>query len=200
MDSCRKELPGKQDVRWRKDAVRQERETQALRNWFSLEGHGYYDFDFAMMDSTNNWAHVSAPGENFNSSGPAGPSSYLDSKTSPRVSFGIVTTDISEECVCVCVCVCACESLWVCMYVCQATSVMSDSAIPWTVAHQAPLSMGFSRQEWSGLPCLPPGDLPDLGTENVFYVSCIGRRVFYHSLHLGSPRVTALLPKLRRFC
>ena len=32
----------------------------------------------------------------------------------------------------------------------------------WTIAHQAPLSMGFSRQEyWSGLPCLPPGDLPD---------------------------------------
>ena len=32
----------------------------------------------------------------------------------------------------------------------------------WTVAHQAPLSMGFSRQEyWSGLPCLPPGDLPE---------------------------------------
>ena len=32
---------------------------------------------------------------------------------------------------------------------------------PWTVAHQAPLSMGFSRQEyWSGLPCPPPGDLP----------------------------------------
>ena len=30
----------------------------------------------------------------------------------------------------------------------------------WTVAHWAPLSMGFSRQEyWSGLPCLPPGDL-----------------------------------------
>ena len=30
----------------------------------------------------------------------------------------------------------------------------------WTVAHQAPLSMGFSRQEyWSGLPCPPPGDL-----------------------------------------
>ena len=35
---------------------------------------------------------------------------------------------------------------------------------PWTVAHQAPLSMGFSRQEyWSGLPCPPPGDLPDPG-------------------------------------
>ena len=37
---------------------------------------------------------------------------------------------------------------------------------PWTVAHQAPLSMGFSRQEyWSRVPCPPPGDLPDTGTE-----------------------------------
>ena len=32
----------------------------------------------------------------------------------------------------------------------------------WTVAYPAPLSMGFSKQEyWSGLPCPPPGDLPD---------------------------------------
>ena len=37
---------------------------------------------------------------------------------------------------------------------------------PWTVAHQVPLFMGFSRQEyWSGLPFLPPGDLPNPGTE-----------------------------------
>ena len=37
---------------------------------------------------------------------------------------------------------------------------------PWTVAHQVPLSRGFSRQEyWSGLPCPPPGDLLDLGIE-----------------------------------
>ena len=36
----------------------------------------------------------------------------------------------------------------------------------WTEALHAPLSMGFSRQEyWSGLPCPPPGDLPDLGIE-----------------------------------
>ena len=36
----------------------------------------------------------------------------------------------------------------------------------WTVAHQAPLSMGFSRQEyWCGLPCPPPGDLPHPGIE-----------------------------------
>ena len=39
-------------------------------------------------------------------------------------------------------------------------------ATPWSVAHQAPLSMGFSRQEyWSGLPFPSPGDLPDPGTE-----------------------------------
>ena len=37
-------------------------------------------------------------------------------------------------------------------------------ATPWTIARQAPLSMGFSRQEyWSGLPCPPPGDLSDPG-------------------------------------
>ena len=37
---------------------------------------------------------------------------------------------------------------------------------PLVVAHPAPLSMGFSRQEyWSGLPCPPPGDLPDPGIE-----------------------------------
>ena len=37
-------------------------------------------------------------------------------------------------------------------------------ATPWTVAHQAPLSMAFSRQEdWSGLPLPTPGDLPHPG-------------------------------------
>ena len=37
-------------------------------------------------------------------------------------------------------------------------------AAPWTVAHQAPLSMGFSRQEyWSGSPFPSPGDLPNPG-------------------------------------
>ena len=43
---------------------------------------------------------------------------------------------------------------------------MSDSATPWTVARQAPLSVGFFRQEhWSGLPFPSPGDLPDPGIE-----------------------------------
>ena len=37
---------------------------------------------------------------------------------------------------------------------------------PWTIAHQAPLSMGFPRQEhWSGLPFPSPGDLPNPGIE-----------------------------------
>ena len=45
-------------------------------------------------------------------------------------------------------------------------------ATPWTVARQAPLSMGFSRQEhWSGLPFLPPGGLPDSGLEPVTFMS-----------------------------
>ena len=44
--------------------------------------------------------------------------------------------------------------------------VVSDSVTPWTVARQAPLSMGFYRQEyWSGLLCPSPGDLPSPGIE-----------------------------------
>ena len=43
-------------------------------------------------------------------------------------------------------------------------SCVKLSVTPWTVAYQVPLSMGFSRQEyWSGLPCSPPGELPDSG-------------------------------------
>ena len=49
------------------------------------------------------------------------------------------------------------------MHVCMLSCVQLFVA-PWSVAHQAPLSMGFSRQEyWSGLPCPSPGDLPDPG-------------------------------------
>ena len=43
---------------------------------------------------------------------------------------------------------------------------MSDSGIPWTIFCQTPLSVGFPRQEyWNGLPCSPPGDLPNPGME-----------------------------------
>ena len=45
---------------------------------------------------------------------------------------------------------------------------MSDSLTTWSAADHAPLSVGFSRQTyWSGLPFLPPGDLPDPGIKPV---------------------------------
>ena len=48
----------------------------------------------------------------------------------------------------------------------KSLSLVWLSATPWTVAHQAPPYMGFSRQEyWSGLPFPSPGDLPDPGIE-----------------------------------
>ena len=56
---------------------------------------------------------------------------------------------------------------------CSVTSVVSDSfEKPWTVARQAPLSMGFSGQEyWSGLPFPPPEDLPNRGIKTASPVS-----------------------------
>ena len=48
--------------------------------------------------------------------------------------------------------------------VCESLSLVQPFATPWSVAHQAPLSMEFSRQEYlSGLPCPPPGDLSNPG-------------------------------------
>ena len=54
-----------------------------------------------------------------------------------------------------------------------ACSVASDFfVVPGSIARQAPLSIGFSRQEyWSGLPFPPPGDLPDPGIETASSVS-----------------------------
>ena len=80
--------------------------------------------------------------------------------------------------VCVCICV-SCflknpfihqwTQVFFTLYIlclCVSCSVVSDSVTPWTVACQAPLSMGFSRQEHCrGLPFAPSGDLPDPGIE-----------------------------------
>ena len=61
-------------------------------------------------------------------------------------------------------------------------------ATPWTVARQAPLSMGFSRQEyWSGLPCPPPKDLPDPGIKTVSPTSAGG---FFTTEPPGKPIYT----------
>ena len=50
----------------------------------------------------------------------------------------------------------------------------------WTVVHQAPLSLGCFRQEyWSGLPCPPPGDLPDSGIESASLMSPALAGVFF---------------------
>ena len=50
------------------------------------------------------------------------------------------------------------------LFSCQTMS--SSFVTPWTVVHQAPLSMGFPSQEyWSELPFSSPGDLPDTGIE-----------------------------------
>ena len=62
-------------------------------------------------------------------------------------------------------------------YVCMCAVLGHFSQVqlfvtPWTAAHQAPLSMGFSRQEyWSGLPCPPLGELPDLGIKPMSLMS-----------------------------
>ena len=61
---------------------------------------------------------------------------------------------------------------------------------PWAVACQASLSMECSKQEyWSGLPCLPSGDLPHSGIESESHVSS-SRQEFYHSIPPGKPRVS----------
>ena len=58
----------------------------------------------------------------------------------------------------------------------KSLSYVRFFATSWTVAYQAPLSMGFSRQEyWSGLPCSPPGDLPDPGREPAYLPAMAGR-------------------------
>ena len=77
---------------------------------------------------------------------------------------------------CVCVCTCTLSQL----------SCIQLFATPWPVAHQAPLSMEFSRQEyWSGLPFSSPGDLPDPGIEPASPVLAGG---YLTSASPGKPR------------
>ena len=76
------------------------------------------------------------------------------------------------------------------MYACMLSRFLSVQlfATPWTVAHQAPLSMEFSRQECrSDLPCPPPGDLPDPEIELVSPVSPALKADFLPLSHWGSP-------------
>ena len=66
---------------------------------------------------------------------------------------------------------CVCVSLCVCV---QSLSHVQLFVTPWTAAHEAPLSMGFPRQEyWSGLSFPPPGDLLDPWIEPASPVSLV---------------------------
>ena len=72
----------------------------------------------------------------------------------------------------------------------KSLSHVQLSATPWTAAHQAPLSMGFSRQEyWSGVPCPPPGDLPDLKIELVSLMSPALAGEFFTTEQPGKPQI-----------
>ena len=75
-----------------------------------------------------------------------------------------------------------------------AIAIMSNSfETPWTVAHQAPLSMRFPRQEyWGGLPFSSPGDLPDPRTKHMSPVVLHGKWILYPLSHQGSPSFLGL--------
>ena len=71
----------------------------------------------------------------------------------------------------------------------------------WTVACQAPLSMGFSRQEyWCGLPCPPPGDLPNSGTEPKSLTSPALVGMFFTTGKPGTHLHTSHSPVVYWFC
>ena len=75
------------------------------------------------------------------------------------------------------------------LYMCMCTQSCSTLCDPVTVAHQAPLSMEFSRQEyWSGF-ChfLLRGSFQPRDGTCVSCISCIGSQILYHFSHLGSP-------------
>ena len=72
----------------------------------------------------------------------------------------------------------------------HAHSVMSDFVSPWTIAHQAPLSMEFSKQEyWSELPFSPPGDLPDSGIVPTSAASPALTSRFFTTVPPGKPQI-----------
>ena len=92
----------------------------------------------------------------------------------------------------VCVCVCVCGHNLTCH--CEVYMLLSCFSCvqlfvtPWTLACQAPLSMGFFRQEyWNGLHFLLQEIFPT--QRYIYYISCVGRWFLYHWHHLGSPQV-----------
>ena len=84
--------------------------------------------------------------------------------------FSLVSNSLTGICQCVSLYLCCLgftkllESINLCCAVLSCFSCVQLFVTLWTVCLQAPLSMGFSKQEyWSGLPCPPPGDFPNPG-------------------------------------
>ena len=74
------------------------------------------------------------------------------------------------------------------VHTCSVASAVSNSLQPYDCTPQVPLSMGFSRQEyWSGLPCPPPGDLPDPGIKHTAPVSSALQADALPTQPLGKP-------------
>ena len=99
----------------------------------------------------------------------------------------------SDQHVCVCVCVRVCVRAHI-----QVLSCIWLSATPWTIAHQAPLFMGFSRQDYrSGLPFPPPGDLPNPGIKPESLASPALAGGFFTTAPPGNPNQN--IPGLKTF-
>ena len=83
----------------------------------------------------------------------------------------------------------------------QSLSPVQLFVTPWTVALQAPLSMGFSRQEyWSGLPLPPPGYLPKPGIEPTSLMSpALAGRFFTISITWGTPSIGYTSIQIKKF-
>ena len=86
--------------------------------------------------------------------------------------------------------------IYFCMYVLWVLNHFSHVwffVILWTVARHAPLFMEFSRHEhWSGLPCPPPGDLPDPGIKRLFPLAPALQAGSLLLSHQGSPCIYVL--------
>ena len=91
----------------------------------------------------------------------------------------------------------------VCTHLCSVAKSCLTLCNLWTVAHQAPLSMGFPKQEyWSGLPFPPPGDLSDPGIESTTFAlgaSKVALVVKKPLASAGDIRDVGSIPGLRRF-
>ena len=87
-----------------------------------------------------------------------------------------------------------------CVRVLSHFSPVQLFAAPWTVAHQAPLSMGFSRQEYGRrLPCPPAGDLPDPGMEPRSLMSPVLANEFFTTSAARDCTFLTLFPCLSPF-